>query len=208
MRRWDRQTWIIIGVIVAGLVALAAYVLFAVRAEDTENELAETEQQASESALTIQKLCRRGDQVAVVLHRQGACRQSEDVISEVNDPDPDDPERQDREIQQPERQDPEVQQTESQEPEQQDSETQDPEVQDPENGNSEVQDSEIQNTEVQNPESQEPEIQDPETQEPEVDDPEPNDDRCGAGFHPDTRQVDQDGNPGTPPQTWQVCVAD
>jgi hypothetical protein len=75
--------------------------------------------------------------------------------AEINDPDPDDPERQDGEVQDAERPDPEAQEPEAQEVERQDPEAQEVERQDPE-----VQDAEQQETELQEAERQEAEVQD------------------------------------------------
>lgn len=195
-RRWSdlaERPITLLAIGLAGVLAIGLLLLFWVSANQTEDELNETEQQASQSVHTIQQLCQgaRGRNVARILRETGACAESQDVKRTINDPDPDDPEIQQGEVQNPERQQPEIQNPEKQEPE----------IQDPEKLNEETQE-----PEVQNPEEQDPEVQNPEKQDPEVDDPEPNDDRCGDGYHPETRQVDHDHNPDTPPQTWQVCA--
>lgn len=122
----------------------------------------------------------------------------EKLQSEVDDADPNDPERQD----------PEIQDSESQDPEVQDAETQDPEIPDQEENDPDA---------VDDPDPDDPEIQDSETQDPEIDDPSipgpqgpqgepgPN---CPPGYTAAERFVE--GNPMTTDddQTWLVCVKD
>lgn len=77
---------------------------------------------------------------------------------EVDDPDPDDPEAQEREVQDAERQDAEVQQPEAQESERQDLELQESERQEPEFQDAERQEPELQEAERQEAERQEAEV--------------------------------------------------
>jgi hypothetical protein len=161
-------SWVVAVVIALGVVGFVAWLVFAILANETSDDLAATDQQkkqlesvAGPDAEVTLALCNgsRGAQVAKVMKQEGQCASARKLLRIVDDPDPNDPEINDPDPDDPDPNDPEIQDRERQEREVQEAEIQDPENPDDEINDPDPDDPEIQDEEIQEPEEQEAEIQ-------------------------------------------------